>query len=600
MSDDSSPVWIGHLTTQRLCTLGNWEYADPRNNELLWFLAGLTPQVWLPAIDAQIERLETTKDDRAAELRLRRSLMLSEWPNQKTCLRHAQWTCKRLAKFESEDAAINESLGPWLTMELWSLREAAYLLQGEAPEGDELTFNANVINGPQDQPLARAYRALKDSTIAGTLAYLDADRHFMRRRVRPTDAVAWAIKRGLNVPRALARLSTLPPVAGQMPAMALQEVDQSAEPIDEDSDLRVFIAEARPVCVDPALQAMDPAERVEVRSAIGSSSGRARLTAHDYIAQIQTTIRQQAEGFFVVDYAAQVLADSRPGIAVKDMIRRMSVATVNGRRLVRGSDRLPLLDGSVFRAFMSLVLVADVDQWLDEQRAGYRFPKAAPGDERWIAGRRLWKLADAVAYVAAIDGFGVSQKALMKRAAKAAAAHEMQFRDVEDGAPRWGDNISDFLTEWLFAEDFNAWLELAGFLVSFRLPEGASSAAELADVAAGSERAVPKSGPESSTAAKDLIVQTVVLVHTTKTKRRDPLDTAIEQAQSKCHDPKDTAEVWGQMQVLAQCEYPPLLAVTADGLKYTKDGTNPSHFKRDALHKRLHREKRRRPPPDAA
>lgn len=81
--------------------------------------------------------------------------------------------------------------------------------------------------------------------------------------------------------------------------------------------------------------------------------------------------------------------------------------------------------------------------------------------------------------------------------------------------------------------------------------------------------------------------------HTQVPRRRDTLDPIIELAQSKCSDPKDTAEVWAQMQALAQNEHPPLLAAVLDGLKYTKGGED-AVFTRNALDKRLHPEKRRK------
>jgi hypothetical protein len=76
--------------------------------------------------------------------------------------------------------------------------------------------------------------------------------------------------------------------------------------------------------------------------------------------------------------------------------------------------------------------------------------------------------------------------------------------------------------------------------------------------------------------------------------RRDSITPAIELAQSKCKDPSDTAEVWPQMQVLAQDEHPPFLASTPQGLKYHRNG-NDCYFTREALDKRLHPEKRARP-----
>ncbi len=75
--------------------------------------------------------------------------------------------------------------------------------------------------------------------------------------------------------------------------------------------------------------------------------------------------------------------------------------------------------------------------------------------------------------------------------------------------------------------------------------------------------------------------------HSTKT-RRDALTPVIEKAQSQCRNPKDTAEVWAALVVLAEKKAAPLFGATDDGLQYLKNGTAAS-FKRDALRKRLAR-----------
>lgn len=82
-----------------------------------------------------------------------------------------------------------------------------------------------------------------------------------------------------------------------------------------------------------------------------------------------------------------------------------------------------------------------------------------------------------------------------------------------------------------------------------------------------------------------------VVTHSTKPARRDTLDPVIEHAQGRCKDPQDTAQVWAQLQRLAQDEHAPLLAATHEGLKYTKNG-DAAYFTRDALDKRLHPERR--------
>jgi hypothetical protein len=78
-----------------------------------------------------------------------------------------------------------------------------------------------------------------------------------------------------------------------------------------------------------------------------------------------------------------------------------------------------------------------------------------------------------------------------------------------------------------------------------------------------------------------------VAVQSTKT-RRDDLTPVIEHAQSQCRNPKDTAEVWACLQVLAEHKSAPLIGATEDGLQYLKHGT-VERLSRDALSKRLAR-----------
>lgn len=88
-----------------------------------------------------------------------------------------------------------DALRPYLGLELWSLREAAYLLCGREPR-TEADFTREDRHGAG--AVAQAYRRLKDATLAGTLRFVDADGAFMRRRVRPADARAWAELTGIK------------------------------------------------------------------------------------------------------------------------------------------------------------------------------------------------------------------------------------------------------------------------------------------------------------------------------------------------------------------------------------------------------------------
>ena len=70
--------------------------------------------------------------------------------------------------------------------------------------------------------------------------------------------------------------------------------------------------------------------------------------------------------------------------------------------------------------------------------------------------------------------------------------------------------------------------------------------------------------------------------------RRDTLTPVIELAQSQCRNPKDTAEVWAVLMVLAEKKHPPLIGVTEEGLQYYEAG-EAAIFKRKSLGARLTR-----------
>lgn len=154
--------------------------------------------------------------------------------------------------------------------------------------------------------------------------------------------------------------------------------------------------------------------------------------------------------------------------------KQMLDAARSGALVVRHPHTgLPVLprESATVRDFYELMTRDDVNKWLANIRAPYRWltNEQAAAEPRYIAGRRLWKLAEAIETIAALPRLGMTAQALMKRATKAAASRELQLRDVEDGSPKWGDNLSGFLGEWLFAEDLNAWLQAAGFPEPYRL-----------------------------------------------------------------------------------------------------------------------------------
>jgi hypothetical protein len=118
----------------------------------------------------------------------------------------------------------------WLGMELWTLRESAYLLSGEAPPFDESGFAQERDSGSR---VAVAYRRLKDATRTGSLAFIMADSAdtLMRRRVRPADVAAWARNNALVVPAAFAALCDQDAPSGRTGSLIVQVDGRAAIPV---------------------------------------------------------------------------------------------------------------------------------------------------------------------------------------------------------------------------------------------------------------------------------------------------------------------------------------------------------------------------------
>ena len=120
--------------------------------------------------------------------------------------------------------------------------------------------------------------------------------------------------------------------------------------------------------------------------------------------------------------------------------------------------------------------------------------------------------------------------------------------------------------EFLTAADVNAWAEKRGVLWRW-------------SVESAPAQTVATPAPAVAVGAS--------LTHSTRA-RRDTLTPVIELAQSKCRNPKDTAEVWAVLLVLAEKKQPPLIGVTEEGLQYYEAG-EAAIFKRKSLGARLTR-----------
>ena len=137
-----------------------------------------------------------------------------------------------------------------------------------------------------------------------------------------------------------------------------------------------FITNARPTYVSAALLALPADARVTYEDSTGGHHGSGVTNAGDYRDTIRETIARQAEGYFTLNEAAQVLADSRPGLAPVETVKRFRLAHSKGELPIhQGGSRFPLEVGETIREFWDTVSSTELDAWL-RASAGYGFPHA--------------------------------------------------------------------------------------------------------------------------------------------------------------------------------------------------------------------------------
>lgn len=144
----------------------------------------------------------------------------------------------------------------------------------------------------------------------------------------------------------------------------------------DNQPLPTFEIQARPLCVPPEIVGMHPATMIKVVGALGGGDGYETKTAADYVQELTATIARQAEGYFTVEEAAQVLADTAPGVEAKEMIRKMLNANLADKLPIRSTgDKTHVDDRSEVRAFIHLLSIDDVNTWLASQGVRYRWPE---------------------------------------------------------------------------------------------------------------------------------------------------------------------------------------------------------------------------------
>ena len=164
---------------------------------------------------------------------------------------------------------------------------------------------------------------------------------------------------------------------GAAPADGADAVPIRGAPAD---GLRRFTIPAWPRTEPPGLN-MIPAEEVVYfeRKVRPYTSGTIR--ADELLRDIRETIARQAEGYFTLNEAAQVLAESRPDLDPLEAIKAFRKAREAGRLCAyhgdRGKGRFPVDLGAAIREHLDLLKAAELDAWLRES-VGYGFPAHSP------------------------------------------------------------------------------------------------------------------------------------------------------------------------------------------------------------------------------
>jgi len=136
-----------------------------------------------------------------------------------------------------------------------------------------------------------------------------------------------------------------------------------------------FVTSARPLEVPAALLALPDDARVSYEHNIARQRGSGITNAADYRESIWDTMARQAEGHFTLNEAAQVLADSRPGLDPRETVKRFRLAHSKGELPIhQGGSRFSLEMGETVRDFWDTVEVSELDAWL-RASVGYGFPR---------------------------------------------------------------------------------------------------------------------------------------------------------------------------------------------------------------------------------
>ena len=161
--------------------------------------------------------------------------------------------------------------------------------------------------------------------------------------------------------------------------MDKSEIGQTDATARDAPELAHFVTVTRPTGIPPELLALGPNDLISFRDTFRPHMEGRGVFAGEYREAIEYRIARQAEGYFTLNEAAQVLADWRQGFRPAEAVRWFRDAHRAGELPIHeAGSRLRLAVGETIRDFLDLLEMTEIDEWLTQQRTGYLFPKLEP------------------------------------------------------------------------------------------------------------------------------------------------------------------------------------------------------------------------------
>lgn len=260
----------------------------------------------------------------------------------------------------------------WLTLDGWSANESTYLLLAIDPLKLETAVGFNggklEVNLPNqfDALEKMVSTAFKTGVVKSPLA-------------APKDVIAWAMKKKLRLPATLIPVDMVVKDESEVIKDYSVPSKMAREGVRTTLDLPTFNMPARPTDVPQWLRDLPTYATVQFVNNVGGRSMHGPVEAKGVIEIVEDVVTRQATGFFTLNEAAQVLADSRPNLKVLRMKDLMLSAYKDGKLPIRDpSDNGPLSGTRSISASSDLVSVNDINAWLRNDGMGYQFPPAQP------------------------------------------------------------------------------------------------------------------------------------------------------------------------------------------------------------------------------